>query len=114
MFVYQWKIYFCLKIIYYLSSLINVARVEETGEDEEADPEYNYLEDSEHSEIDFDEMKEENRVDRAARITKKEYNDLINELLDSFDVQDSDGEESSNTNKKYSTKMLPPPPVVSN
>lgn len=50
-------------------------------EDEEQDPEYNILADEELDEID----KEELRMDKAVKISKKELNNLIAELFDYTD-----------------------------
>lgn len=50
-------------------------------EDEEQDPEYNILADEELDEID----KEELRVDKAVKISKKELNNLIAELFEYTD-----------------------------
>lgn len=52
----------------------------EGNEDEEADPEYNILEDKED---DLD-LREEMRGDRAVQISKKEINELMTELLDTL------------------------------
>lgn len=53
----------------------------EPGEDEEADPEYNILEDKE----DALDLREEMRGDRAVQISKKEIHQLMTELLDTLD-----------------------------
>jgi hypothetical protein len=49
----------------------------EVHDDEEADPEYNAMEDEED-----DHDKEEHRVDRAVKVTKKELNELVAELFE--------------------------------
>lgn len=59
----------------------------EVGEDEEADPEYNILEEDTENALD---LKEEMRIDRAVQISKKEIHQLTTELLDMLD----NGEES--------------------
>lgn len=51
-------------------------------EDEEQDPEYNILADEEIDEID----KEELRVDKAVKVTRKELNDLIAELFEYSEI----------------------------
>lgn len=53
----------------------------EVVEDEEADPEYNILEDKE----DALDLREEMRGDRAVQISKKEIHQLMTELLDTLD-----------------------------
>ena len=79
----------------FLIEFINplVPNTTETVEDDDAaDPEYNYLEDFEFlekDEYDEEDKKEEMRGDRAVQISKKEYAQMINDLLDSFDVPDS-------------------------
>lgn len=52
-----------------------------SAEDEDQDPEYNILADEELDEID----KEELRMDRAVKISKKEFNNLIAELFEYTD-----------------------------
>lgn len=51
----------------------------EVVEDEEADPEYNILEEDTENAVD---RKEEMRVDRAVQISKREIYQLTTELLD--------------------------------
>nr|CAH7758945.1 unnamed protein product [Callosobruchus chinensis] len=55
-------------------------------EDEEHDPEYNILGDEDISKIDKEELREELRIDKAVKITKKELNSLIDELLEYSDT----------------------------
>ncbi|VEN34223.1 unnamed protein product [Callosobruchus maculatus] len=55
-------------------------------EDEEHDPEYNILGDEDVSKIDKEELREELRIDKAVKITKKELNSLIDELLEYSDT----------------------------
>ncbi|XP_027230586.2 GON-4-like protein [Penaeus vannamei] len=68
----EWKRF----LIDFIHPLNNV----EGNEDEEADPEYNILEDKED---DLD-LREEMRGDRAVQISKKEINELMTELLDTL------------------------------
>uniref|UniRef100_V5GD07 GON-4-like protein n=1 Tax=Anoplophora glabripennis TaxID=217634 RepID=V5GD07_ANOGL len=56
--------------------------VAKATEDEEQDPEYNILADEEIDKID----KEELRVDKAVKVTRKELNDLIAELLECSEI----------------------------
>ncbi|CAH1983023.1 unnamed protein product [Acanthoscelides obtectus] len=55
-------------------------------EDEEHDPEYNILGDEDIDKIDKEELREELRIDKAVKITKKELNSLIDELLEYSDM----------------------------
>ncbi|XP_059489836.1 GON-4-like protein isoform X2 [Neocloeon triangulifer] len=55
-------------------------------DDDEADPEYNILDDEEA------EDKEELRADRAVKVTKKELNELISELMESMEPSDDETE----------------------
>lgn len=60
----------------------------ENGDDEEADPEYNVLEEEE--EVDDEEL----RADRTVQITKKEVSELLSELFEHDLVSSSDEETS--------------------
>ncbi|XP_053639464.1 GON-4-like protein isoform X2 [Cherax quadricarinatus] len=64
----------------FLIDFIHPLKNTEAGEDEEADPEYNILEDKE----DALDLKEEMRGDRAVQISKKEINELMIELFDTL------------------------------
>ncbi|XP_045593427.2 GON-4-like protein isoform X1 [Procambarus clarkii] len=64
----------------FLIDFIHPLKNPEAGEDEEADPEYNILEDKE----DALDLKEEMRGDRAVQISKKEINELMIELFDTL------------------------------
>lgn len=55
--------------------------VVKAAEDEDHDPEYNFLADETDKEVD----KEELRADKAVKVTKKELNDLVAELFDYTD-----------------------------
>jgi len=63
--------------------------VNDTFDDDEADPEYNVLADEEKETVD----KEELRVDRAVKVSRKELNLLVAELLDCTDLMSSDDED---------------------
>ena len=63
----------------------------EPGDDEEADPEYNVLEEEE--EVDDEEL----RADRTVQITKKEVSELLSELFEE-DFSSSDDEVAPPTN----------------
>ncbi|KAK3595161.1 hypothetical protein CHS0354_002761 [Potamilus streckersoni] len=56
-------------------------------DDEEGDPEYNYLEDAEEEVLD----EEDFRSDRAVRVTKKELNELMDEMMKVYG-DDADGD----------------------
>ncbi|XP_076846738.1 GON-4-like protein isoform X3 [Brachyhypopomus gauderio] len=65
----------------------------EEGDDDDDDPEYNFLDDVDEPDL------EDYRNDRAVRITKKEVNELMEELLETFqdelgrNEQDEEGHE---------------------
>uniref|UniRef100_A0A8C7G7T6 GON-4-like protein n=1 Tax=Oncorhynchus kisutch TaxID=8019 RepID=A0A8C7G7T6_ONCKI len=59
---------------------------DEEGDDDDDDPEYNFL-----AEIDEPDV-EDYRNDRAVRITKKEVNQLMEELFETLTAQEQDGE----------------------
>ncbi|KAK7047724.1 DNA binding, partial [Halocaridina rubra] len=61
----------------FLIDFIHPLESTDVAEDEEADPEYNILEDKE----DASDLKEDMRRDRAVQISKKEINELLTELL---------------------------------
>lgn len=70
----------------------------ENADDEEADPEYNILEEEE--EVDDEEL----RADRTVQITKKEVSELLSELFEE-DLTSSD-DEASQSAKKSSEDIL--------
>ncbi|XP_068205672.1 GON-4-like protein isoform X2 [Palaemon carinicauda] len=72
----------------FLIDFIHPLENTEVAEDEDADPEYNILEDKE----DASDLREEMRGDRAVQISKKEINDLLTELLATLD-SDEEGAE---------------------
>ncbi|XP_042218233.1 uncharacterized protein LOC121863582 [Homarus americanus] len=72
----------------FLIDFIHPLKSTEVVEDEEADPEYNILEDKE----DALDLKEEMRGDRAVQISKKEFNELLTELFET--LGNSEGIES--------------------
>ncbi|KPP78307.1 GON-4-like protein-like [Scleropages formosus] len=77
---------------------------EEEGDDDD-DPEYNFLEDIDEPDL------EDYRNDRAVRITKKEVNELMEELFETFQdelgVQDRDDEGHEEEEEKE--EEFPPP-----
>ena len=78
---------------------IPVAESTEVVEDEEADPEYNILEDKE----DALDLREEMRGDRAVQISKKEIQQLMTELLDTLD-----GDERSDPIRAHLSQHMVP------
>lgn len=76
---------FLQKVIQPEDETIKSTEHEEEQEDEEQDPEYNILADEELDEIDDDDLKEELRIDKAVKITKKEFNNLMAELFEYTD-----------------------------
>lgn len=65
--------------------------INDTVDDYEADPEYNVLADEEEEEESDD--REELRVDRAVKVSKKELNMLVAELFECTDMMSSDDED---------------------
>ncbi|CAL4125305.1 unnamed protein product, partial [Meganyctiphanes norvegica] len=74
----------------FLNDFIQPLNTAEGQEDEEADPEYIYFDGDKLDDEAIENAAEEFRHDRASRISKKEYNTLINDLLDSFDPGSDD------------------------
>jgi len=73
----------------------------ETHDDEEADPEYNVMEDEED-----DHDREEHRVDRAVKVTKKELNELWAEyLLDGCNFSSGDELEDTSFGQPQETEL---------
>ncbi|KAM9434447.1 GON-4-like protein [Clarias gariepinus] len=76
---------------YWLQGLMNSDVENEEEGDDEDDPEYNFLADIDEPDV------EDYRNDKAVRITKKEVNDLMEELFDTFQDelggQDEEGHE---------------------
>ncbi|KAJ4437019.1 hypothetical protein ANN_17151 [Periplaneta americana] len=64
--------------------------VNDAFDDDEADPEYNVLADEEEQTVD----KEELRVDRAVKVSRKELNMLMAELFEYADMMSSDDEDT--------------------
>lgn len=62
----------------WLQSLMTSDGENEEGDDDDDDPEYNFLEDL------VEPDREDYRTDKAVRITKKEVNELLEELFDTF------------------------------
>ncbi|XP_053597037.1 uncharacterized protein LOC103572896 isoform X2 [Microplitis demolitor] len=79
------------------------------GEDDtEADPEYNILEDRDEELLD----KEEFRADKAVKITRKELNDLVAEMVEFVDIylpesNDAAKKKKSLDNSQNSTQNVP-------
>ncbi|XP_058609506.1 GON-4-like protein isoform X2 [Onychostoma macrolepis] len=84
---------------------------EEEGDDED-DPEYNFL-----AEIDEPDV-EDYRNDKAVRITKKEVNDLMEELFDTFQdelgSQEEEGHEEEEEKEEDESPLQEPPGVMEN
>ncbi|KAG1947336.1 GON-4-like protein [Pimephales promelas] len=84
---------------------------EEEGDDED-DPEYNFL-----AEIDEPDV-EDYRNDKAVRITKKEVNDLMEELFETFqdDVggQEEDAHEEEEEKEEEESPLQEPPGIMEN
>ncbi|XP_060721563.1 GON-4-like protein isoform X2 [Tachysurus vachellii] len=82
---------------------------EEEGDDED-DPEYNFL-----AEIDEPDV-EDYRNDKAVRITKKEVNDLMEELFDTFQDelggQDDEGHEEEEEKEEEDNLQQEPPSIL--
>ncbi|KAG5856478.1 hypothetical protein ANANG_G00008370 [Anguilla anguilla] len=79
---------------------------EEEGDDED-DPEYNFLDDIDEPDL------EDYRNDRAVRITKKEVNELMEELFETFQDElgvqerDEEGQEEEERSEKTSPQGAP-------
>ncbi|XP_053087385.1 GON-4-like protein isoform X1 [Pangasianodon hypophthalmus] len=78
---------------------------EEEGDDDD-DPEYNFLADIDEPDV------EDYRNDKAVRITKKEVNDLMEELFDAFQDelggQDEEGQEEEEKEEEDTLQQDPP------
>ncbi|CAH1126559.1 unnamed protein product [Ceutorhynchus assimilis] len=68
-------------------------------DDEEHDPEYNFLADEDINRIDKDDYREDFRVDKAVKITKKEVRGLWDELFEYFDQLSDADDEKPKTNQ---------------
>ncbi|KAI4880039.1 hypothetical protein NFI96_019909, partial [Prochilodus magdalenae] len=82
---------------------------EEEGDDDD-DPEYNFLADIDEPDV------EDYRNDKAVRITKKEVNDLMEELFDAFQDelggQDEEGHEEEEEKAEDDTTQQEPPSIL--
>ncbi|XP_076864515.1 GON-4-like protein isoform X2 [Brachyhypopomus gauderio] len=82
---------------------------EEEGDDED-DPEYNFLADIDEPDV------EDYRNDKAVRITKREVNDLMEELFDAFQDelggQDEEGHEEEEEKEEEDSPQQPQPSVL--
>lgn len=76
----------------------------ETADDVDADPEYNVLADEEEA----DEDKEELRVDRAVKVSRKELNDLMKELFEYGEMM-SNIEKEKTDRERAKRKFKKPP-----
>ncbi|XP_042602019.1 GON-4-like protein isoform X2 [Cyprinus carpio] len=84
---------------------------EEEGDDED-DPEYNFLADIDEPDV------EDYRNDKAVRITKKEVNDLMEELFDAFQDeiggQEEEGHEEEEEKEEEESPLQEPPGIMEN
>ncbi|XP_016349539.1 GON-4-like protein [Sinocyclocheilus anshuiensis] len=84
---------------------------EEEGDDED-DPEYNFLADIDEPDV------EDYRNDKAVRITKKEVNDLMEELFDTFQDelggQEEEGHEEEEEKEEEESLLQEPPGNLDN
>lgn len=81
--------------------------VEEEADDED-DPEYNFLADTDEPDL------EDYRDDRAVRITKKEVNELMEELFETLkeDLASQEVEDEGHEEEEETPKSMAPPPCV--
>ncbi|XP_026875558.2 GON-4-like protein isoform X1 [Electrophorus electricus] len=91
----------------WLQGLMSSEMENEEEADDEDDPEYNFLADIDEPDV------EDYRNDKAVRITKKEVNDLMEELFDAFQDelggQDEEGhEEEEDKEEEYVPQQQPP------
>ncbi|XP_043074384.1 GON-4-like protein isoform X2 [Puntigrus tetrazona] len=84
---------------------------EEEGDDED-DPEYNFLADIDEPDV------EDYRNDKAVRITKKEVNDLMEELFDAFQDelggQEEEGHEDEEEKEEEESTLQEQPGIMEN
>ncbi|XP_062865780.1 GON-4-like protein isoform X2 [Trichomycterus rosablanca] len=82
---------------------------EEEGDDED-DPDFNFLADIDEPDV------EDYRNDKAVRITKKEVNDLTEELFDTFQDElaglDEEGHEEEEEKEEEETSQQDPPSIL--
>uniref|UniRef100_A0A1B6CB21 GON-4-like protein n=1 Tax=Clastoptera arizonana TaxID=38151 RepID=A0A1B6CB21_9HEMI len=74
----------------------------ETLDDIDADPEYNVLADEDAEEVD----KEELRMDRGVRVSRKELNSLISELMEYTDIMNNELDNTENLRNSTIDKSL--------
>ncbi|KAI7799091.1 putative GON-4-like protein [Triplophysa rosa] len=95
----------------WLQGLMTSEENEEEGDDED-DPEYNFLADTDEPDD------EDYRNDKAVRITKKEVNDLMEELFDAFQDeslgQDEDGHEEEEEKEEEENPAQEAPALLEN
>uniref|UniRef100_A0A8C1N3G5 Si:dkey-27c15.3 n=1 Tax=Cyprinus carpio TaxID=7962 RepID=A0A8C1N3G5_CYPCA len=84
---------------------------EEEGDDED-DPEYNFLAETDEPDV------EDYRNDKAVRITKKEVNDLMEELFDTLQDelggQEEEGHEEEEEKEEEESPLQEPPGIMEN
>ncbi|XP_059365896.1 GON-4-like protein isoform X3 [Carassius carassius] len=84
---------------------------EEEGDDED-DPEYNFLAETDEPDV------EDYRNDKAVRITKKEVNDLMEELFDTLQdelgSQEAEGHEEEEEKEEEESPLQEPPGIMGN
>ncbi|KAI5621678.1 GON-4-like protein [Silurus asotus] len=92
---------------HWLQGLMNSDMENEEEGDDEDDPEYNFLADIDEPDV------EDYRNDKAVRITKREVNDLMEELFDAFQDdlggQDEEGHEEEEEKEEEDNLQHEPP-----
>ncbi|KAI5618229.1 GON-4-like protein, partial [Silurus asotus] len=88
---------------HWLQGLMTSHLDNEEGDDDDDDPEYNFLDDLDEPDL------EDYRNDRAVRITKKEVNELMEELFETFQEdmgvnEDEDANEEDEEREKVSSQ----------
>ncbi|XP_060760613.1 GON-4-like protein isoform X2 [Neoarius graeffei] len=94
----------------WLQGLMNSDVENEEEADDDDDPEYNFLADIDEPDV------EDYRNDKAVRITKKEVNDLMEELFDAFQDelggQDEEGHEEAEVKEEEDNLQQEPPSIL--
>ncbi|XP_060074147.1 GON-4-like protein [Ylistrum balloti] len=87
----------------FLTSLVKPCETEDTndGGDEE-DPEYDYLEDAAKSEVDREDL----RSDRAVQVSKREMNQLMDELFDVYEDVEMEEAEKQKMKKMARNNLI--------
>ncbi|KAI5087375.1 GON-4-like protein [Silurus meridionalis] len=95
---------------HWLQGLMNSDMENEEEGDDEDDPEYNFLADIDEPDV------EDYRNDKAVRITKREVNDLMEELFDAFQDdlggQDEEGHEEEEEKEEEDNLQHEPPSIL--